>query len=113
MGVRKITCSYAKYAHRLRVPDHAGLHPPIWACNVFLMDITKETARIVGDAIEASGKTISEIAREAVIPRQTLSRRLTGEDKPFTTTELYAIGRSIGVRAVDLLPMDPLDRISA
>ena len=71
---------------------------------VLPMDITRETARLVGDAIEASGKSITDIATATALPRQTLSRRLTGIEKPFTTTEIYLIAGVLGVPATSLLP---------
>lgn len=68
------------------------------------MDITKETAKLVGDAIKASDYTVADVANAIVLPRQTLSRRITGKEKPFTATEIYAIAGVLGVPASSLLP---------
>jgi transcriptional regulator with XRE-family HTH domain len=68
------------------------------------MNLTEETAKLVDAAREARGMSKKDLADAALMPRQTLSRRLAGEDKPFTTTEIYTIAGILGVSAVSLLP---------
>lgn len=68
------------------------------------MNITRETAALVEAAREAKGMSKTDLADAALMPRQTLSRRLAGEDKPFTTTEIYTIAGILGVPATSLLP---------
>lgn len=46
---------------------------------------------------------------------ETLRRRLAGnpKTKTFDMDELHSIAQALGLRIIDILPMDDLDRISA
>ena len=96
-------------AQHLRVNVCSDLNTSERACTVLDMDISKATAKLVGEAISASGKTVTDVASamnttHQPISRQTLSRRLAGEGKTFTATEIYTIAGILGVPASSLLP---------
>lgn len=69
------------------------------------MDITARTAVLVAAAAKDSGYSDLALAKETLIPRTTLQRKLAGET-PFTVTDVYKIARVLGVPAASLLPED-------
>lgn len=54
------------------------------------LDLPTRVARLLGRAVDASGKSNSEIARSSGMKRDSLRRSLAG-DRPFTLNEVLAV----------------------
>jgi len=64
----------------------------------------RQIAHLVASAIKSSGKTKASVAREALIPWTTFSRKISGQSSEFTLSELLRIAAALDIEPAALVP---------